>query len=224
MATANFFNANCTRYFVLGMNKYYTKEDVEANEMAPELVGEFDEVQTEFDYQTEKENIVSELQKKGWEDFDGYEGEAQVIAYKNKTLVYGGCEISLEIKALVRSGYYEGACMDLSGKVTIDSAGDYWTGSPEYDMFDDGEFSEISVVDDNWTGNPGLDHIQAKNIINKLNSIIEDLKIEAEYAFSRGCEREMFQAYHCSNGEAGYFNIQKKLYQEMDEENQGKAA
>lgn len=224
MATGNFFNANCTRYFVLGMNKYYTKEDVEANEMASELVGEFDEVQTEFDYQTEKENIVSELQKKGWKDFDGYEGEAQVIAYKNKTLVYGGCEISLEIKALVRSGYYEGACMDLSGKVTIDSAGDYWTGSPEYDMFDDGEFSEISVVDDNWTGNPGLDHLQAKNIINKLNSIIEDLKIEAEYAFSRGCEREMFQAYHCSNGEAGYFNIQKKLYKEMDEENQGKAA
>ena len=224
MATGNFFNANCTRYFVLGMNKYYTKEDVEANEMAPELVGEFDEVQTEFDYQTEKENIVSELQKKGWDDFDGYEGEAQVIAYKNKTLVYGGCEISLEIKALVRSGYYEGACMDLSGKVTIDSAGDYWTGSLEYDMFDDGEFSEISVVDDNWTGNPGLDHLQAKNIINKLNSIIEDLKIEAEYAFSRGCEREMFQAYHCSNGETGYFNIQKKLYQEMDEENQDKAA
>lgn len=224
MATGNFFNANCTRYFVLGMNKYYTKEDVEANEMAPELVGEFDEVQTEFDYQTEKENIVSELLKKGWEDFDGYEGEAQVIAYKNKALVYGGCEISLEIKALVRSGYYEGACMDLSGKVIIDSAGDYWTGSPEYDMFDDGEFSEISVVDDNWTGNPGLDHLQAKNIINKLNSIIEDLKIEAEYAFSRGCEREMCQAYHCSNGEAGYFNIQKKLYKEMDEENQGKAA
>lgn len=224
MATGNFFNANCTRYFVLGMNKYYTKEDVEANEMAPELVGEFDEVQTEFDYQTEKENIVSELQKKGWEDFDGYEGEAQVIAYKNKALVYGGCEISLEIKALLRSGYYEGACMDLSGKVIIDSAGDYWTGSPEYDMFDDGEFSEISVVDDNWTGNPGLDHLQAKNIINKLNSIIEDLKIEAEYAFSRGCEREMFQAYHCSNGEAGYFNIQKKLYKEMDEENQEKAA
>lgn len=124
----------------------------------------------------------------------------------------------------MRSGYYEGACMDLSGKVTIDSAGDYWTGSPEYDMFDDGEFSEISVVDDDWTGNPGLDHLQAKNIINKLNSIIEDLKIEAEYAFSRGCEREMFQAYHCSNGEAGYFNIQKKLYKEMDEENQGKAA
>lgn len=222
MATGNFYNANCSRYFVLGMNRYYTKEDVEECDLDPELEGEFDELGTEADYDFAKQNIVSGLQAKGWEDFDGYEGDARVIAYKDKSLVYGGCEISLEIKALVRSGYYEGACMDLSGKVTIDSAGDYWTGSPEYDLFED--FDESYIIDDNWTGNAGLDHLQAKNIIKKLNSIIEDLKIEAEYAFSRGCEREMFQAYHCSNGETGYFNIQKKLYQEMDEENQDKAA
>lgn len=222
MATGNFYNANCSRYFVLGMNRYYTKEDVEECDLDPELEGEFDELGTEADYDFAKQNIVSGLQAKGWEDFDGYEGDARVIAYKDKSLVYGGCEISLEIKALVRSGYYEGACMDLSGKVTIDSAGDYLTGSPEYDLFED--FDESYIIDDNWTGNAGLDHLQAKNIIKKLNSIIEDLKIEAEYAFSRGCEREMFQAYHCSNGETGYFNIQKKLYQEMDEENQDKAA
>ena len=222
MATGNFYNANCSRYFVFGMNRYYTKEDVEECDLDPELEGEFDELGTEADYDFAKQNIVSCLQAKGWEDFDGDEGDARVIAYKDKSLVYGGCEISLEIKALVRSGYYEGACMDLSGKVTIDSAGDYWTGSPEYDLFDD--FEESYVIDDNWTGNAGLDHIQAQNIIKKLNAIIEDLKIEAEYAFSRGCEREMFQAYHCSNGETGYFNIQKKLYQEMDEENQDKAA
>ena len=222
MATCNFYNENCSRYFVFGMNRYFTKEDVEECFLDPELEGEFDEFGTETDYEDSKQNIVSGLQAKGWQDYDGYEGDARVIAYKDKSLIYGGCEISLEIKALVRSGYYEGACMDLSGKVTIDSAGDYWTGSPEYDMFDD--FDESYVIDDNWTGNAGLDHLQAKNIIKKLNSIIEDLKIEAEYAFSRGCEREMFQAYHCSNGETGYFNIQKKLYQEMDEENQDKAA
>lgn len=224
MATSNFYNGNCSRYFVLGMNKYYSKEEVEANEMDPELVGEYDEAQTDFDYQIQKENIVSALQKKGWEDFDGYEDDAHVIAYKTKTLVYGGCKISLEINALVRSGYYEGACMDLSGKVIIDSAGDYWTGSPEYEMFDGGEFSEISVVDDDWTGNAGLNHLQAKNIINKLNSIIEDLKNEAEYAFSCGCEYELYQAYHCFNGETGYGKMQKKLYQEMDEANKKTAA
>ena len=222
MATCNFYNENCSRYFVFGMNRYYTKEDVEECDLDPQLEGELDEFETEADYAFAKQNIVSGLRKKGWEDYDGYEDDARVIAYKDKSLVYGGCEISLEIKALVRSGYYEGACMDLSGKVTIDSAGDYWTGSPEYDMFDD--FDESYVIDDNWTGNAGLDHLQAKNIIKKLNSIIEDLKIEAEYAFSRGCEREMFQAYHCSNGETGYFNIQKKLYQEMDDENQNNAA
>lgn len=222
MATGNFYNANCSRYFVLGMNKYYSKEDVEENGLDPELVGEYDEAQTDFDYQIEKENIVSNLQAKGWEDFDGYEDNAHVIAYKNKTVVYGGCEISLEINALVRSGYYEGACMDLSGKVIIDSAGDYWTGSPEYDIFED--FNELYVTDDNWTGNAGLDHLQAKNIINKLNSIIEDLKNEAEYAFSCGCEHELYQAYRCGNGETGYGKMQKRLYQEIDEANQNKAA
>lgn len=181
MATCNFYNENCSRYFVIGMNRYYTKEDVEECDLDPELEGKFDEFGTETDYEDSKQNIISGLQAKGWEDYDGYEGDARVIAYKDKSLVYGGCEISLEIKALVRSGYYEGACMDLSGKVTIDSAGDYWTGSPEYDLFDD--FDESYIIDDNWTGNAGLDHLQAKNIIKKLNSIIEDLRTEAEYVF-----------------------------------------
>ena len=222
MATCNFYNANCSRYFVFGMNRYYTKEDVEECELDPELEGEFDEFGTETDYEDSKQNIISGLQEKGWDDFDGYEGDALVIAYKDKSLVYGGCEISLEIKALVRSGYYEGACMDLSGKVTIDSAGDYWTGSPEYDLFDD--FDESYVIDDNWTGNAGLDRLQAKNIIKKLNSIIEDLRNEAEYVFSCNCGEELAVAYHCSNGETGYNRIEKRLYQEVDETNPTKAA
>ena len=215
MATCNFYNENCSRYFVIGMNRYFTKEDVEECDLDPELEGEFDEFGTETDYEDSKQNIISGLQEKGWEDSDGYEGDARVIAYKDKTLVYGGCEISLEIKALVRSGYYEGACMDLSGKVTIDSAGDYWTGSPEYDLFDG--FDESDVIDDNWTGNAGLDHLQAKNIIKKLNSIIEDLRDEAEYVFSCNCGEELAVAYHCSNGETGYNRIEKRLYQEVDE-------
>lgn len=222
MATCNFYNENCSRYFVFGMNRYFTKEDVVECDLDPELEGEFDEFGTETDYEDSKQNIVSGLQEKGWEDYDGYEGDALVIAYKDKSLVYGGCEISLEIKALVRSGYYEGACMDLSGKVTIDSAGDYWTGSPEYDLFDG--FDESDVIDDNWTGNAGLDRLQAKNIIKKLNSIIEDLRNEAEYVFSCNCSEELAVAYHCSNGETGYNRIEKRLYQEVDEANPTKAA
>ena len=215
MATGNFMSANCTRYFAIGMNRYFTKEDVEECDLDPEIEGEFDEFGTETDYEDSKQNIVSGLQEKGWDDFNGYEGDACVIASKDKSLVYGGCEISLEIKALVRPGYYEGACMDLSGKVTIDSAGDYWTGSPEYDLFDG--FDESDVIEDNWTGNAGLDHLQAKNIIKKLNSIIEDLRNEAEYVFSCNCGEELAVAYHCSNGETGYSRIEKRLYQEVDE-------
>ena len=215
MATCNFFSANCTRYFAIGMNRYFTKEDVGECDLDPELEGEYDELGTETDYEDSKQNIISGLQEKGWDDFNGYEGDACVIASKDKSLVYGGCEISLEIKALVRPGYYEGACMDLSGKVTIDSAGDYWTGSPEYDLFDG--FDESDVIEDNWTGNAGLDHLQAKNIIKKLNSIIEDLRNEAEYVFSCYCGEELAVAYHCSNGETGYNRIEKRLYQEVDE-------
>ena len=215
MATCNFYNENCSRYFAIGMNRYFTKEDVEECFLDPELEGEFDEFGTETDYEDSKQNIVSGLQAKGWEDYDGYEGDARVIAYKDKSLVYGGCEISLEIKALVRSGYYEGACMDLSGKVSIVSAGDYWTGSPEYDLFDG--FDESDVIEDNWTGNAGLNHLQAKNIIKKLNAIIEDLRNEAEYVFSCYCGEELAVAYHCSNGETGYNRIEKRLYQEVDE-------
>ena len=222
MATGNFYNENCSRYFAIGMNRYFTKEDVEECDLDPELEGEFDEFGTETDYEDSKQNIVSGLQEKGWDDFNGYEGDACVIASKDKSLVYGGCEISLEIKALVRPGYYEGACMDLSGKVTIDSAGDYWTGSPEYDLFDG--FDESDVIEDNWTGNAGLDHLQAKNIIKKLNSIIEDLRNEAEYVFSCYCGEELAVAYHCSNGETGYNRIEKRLYQEVDEANSNKAA
>ena len=222
MATCNFYNENCSRYFAIGMNRYFTKEDVEECDLDPELEGEFDEFGTETDYEDSKQNIISGLQEKGWDDFDGYEGDACVIASKDKSLVYGGCEISLEIKALVRPGYYEGACMDLSGKVTIDSAGDYWTGSPEYDLFDG--FDESDVIEDNWTGNAGLDHLQAKNIIKKLNSIIEDLRNEAEYVFSCNCGEELAVAYHCSNGETGYSRIEKRLYQEVDEAKPNKAA
>ena len=222
MATGNFMSANCTRYFAIGMNRYFTKEDVEECDLDPELEGEYDELGTETDYEDSKQNIVSGLQEKGWDDFNGYEGDACVIASKDKSLVYGGCEISLEIKALVRPGYYEGACMDLSGKVTIDSAGDYWTGSPEYDLFDG--FDESDVIEDNWTGNAGLDHLQAKNIIKKLNSIIEDLRNEAEYVFSCNCGEELAVAYHCSNGETGYSRIEKRLYQEVDETKPTKAA
>ena len=222
MATCNFYNENCSRYFAIGMNRYFTKEDVEECDLDPELEGEYDELGTETDYEDSKQNIVSGLHEKGWDDFNGYEGDACVIASKDKSLVYGGCEISLEIKALVRPGYYEGACMDLSGKVTIDSAGDYWTGSPEYDLFDG--FDESDVIEDNWTGNAGLDHLQAKNIIKKLNSIIEDLRNEAEYVFSCNCGEELAVAYHCSNGETGYNRIEKRLYQEVDETNPTKAA
>ena len=193
MATCNFYNENCSRYFAIGMNKYYTKEDVEENGLDPDLVDEVDEVLTDMEFQAEKDSIVSDLEEKGWSSCDEYEDDA-----------------------LVRSGYYEGACMDFSGMVSVYGGWDSWCHeTPEYDMFD--EIDETAVIDDDWTNNPGLNCLQAKNIIKKLDSIIEDLRDEAEYVFSRACDNELYEAYHCSNGETGYGETQKRLYQEVDE-------
>ena len=223
MATCNFMSANCTRYFVIGMNKYFSKETVEENGMDPKLVGEYDEVLTDMEFQAEKDSIVSDLEEKGWIGCDEYEDDARVIAYKTMTFNYGGCEISLKINALIRSGYYEGACMDLSGTVSVYGGWDsWWHETPEYDMFD--EIDEKDVIDDDWTNNPGLNCLQAKNIINKLDSIIEDLRDEAEYVFSCNCGEELAVAYHCSNGETVYSRIEKRLYQEVDETKPTKAA
>lgn len=223
MVAANFYSENCSRYFAIGMNKYYTKEDVEENGLDPDLVDEVDEVLTDMEFQAEKDSIVSDLEKKGWSCCNEYEDDARVIAYKTMTFNYGGCEISLEINALVRSGYYEGACMDLSGMVSVYGGWDsWWHETPEYDMFDN--IDEKAVIDDDWTNNPGLNCLQAKNIINKLDSIIEDLRDEAEYVFSRACDNELFEECHSSNGEAWYSETRKRIYKKMDEAKPTKAA
>lgn len=33
MATLNFYTENCSRYYVIGTAKYFTQEDIDANEM-----------------------------------------------------------------------------------------------------------------------------------------------------------------------------------------------
>ena len=71
MATSNFYMENCSRYFVLGTAKYYTQEDIDANEMEPEMLGEYDADGTEFNYECERDNILEGLEAKGWESGEG---------------------------------------------------------------------------------------------------------------------------------------------------------
>ena len=75
------------------------------------------------------------------------------------------------------------------------------------------------VIDDNWLDNNGLSKIHAARIIRKIQAIIEELKNEAELAFSMYCDEEMGLACLFSNGEAIYDRTGKRLWQEVEEQN-----
>lgn len=218
MATANFYVKNCSRYFVIGSNQYYTQEQIDEEGLDQELLGKYDEFGTEANFDADKLNVQYDLKAKGWDIEDGWDNseDASVIASKDICLNYGGCEISLTIKAILRSGYYEAACFDLAGDIEIhDGKNGYYVGL--WDMFGECVPNELDVIDSDFTGYAGLNRIQARNIITKINGVIEGLKNEAELAFSSYSEYELYCAYRCNNGEAGYGKVQKRLWQEVEE-------
>lgn len=75
------------------------------------------------------------------------------------------------------------------------------------------------VIRDDWYENKGMSKIHAAHIIRKIESIIDDLKNEAELAFSKYCDEELFCAWQAFNGEAGYSKTGKRLWQEVEELN-----
>ena len=103
MATSNFYMANCSRYYVIGTAKYYTQDDIDANGWDPEMLGEYDEDGTEFNYECERDNILEGLESIGWES-----GEGNTLATYTENFLYGGCEFSLTLQAQINSGYYDG--------------------------------------------------------------------------------------------------------------------
>lgn len=204
MATSNFNMENCSRYFVIGAAKYYTQEDIDANEMSPEMLGEYDEDGTELNFECERDNIIEGLEAVGWEA-----GEGETLATYTDYFIYGGCEFSLSLEAKVNSGYYEGACMDFDGALTVyDNDGDE---VGEYDVFGRYAANEDDVRGDNWTGNKGLSNMQARNIVQYIRSIVSRQRKQAESVFSQFAEYELTLAGRFNNGASLYNKVEKRL-------------
>jgi hypothetical protein len=202
MATSNFGTVNTSRYFAFGSNKYITQEDIDANDLPQERLGDFDQDFTEMEREDTINCVVVELMEHGWQDCTtGRCCDGETIADKEVTLNVGGCTIELCIEACICSGYYDGACFDLKGNIKVYDG----EGEESYEgwMFYDGyDFDESDVIEFNWTGRAGLSKLQAKNIIKRLRAKIEELRREAELAFSRNCEEEYIYIGHFDNGEA----------------------
>ena len=219
MSTPNFALKNASRYFVFGTPQYYTQEDIDANELDQDLLDHFDEIGTEVNFEAGKENVACELKAKGWHDIEECDGDrgytTTLFSEKTKTISFGNTSVDITIQAGCTSGYYEAANFDWFANIKTYRKVDYYYETCNYDYND---LTADDVIDDNWLDNNGLSKIHAARIIRKIEAIIDDLKNEAELAFSMYCDEEMFCAWQAFNGEAGYSKAGTRLWQEVEEQ------
>ena len=215
MSTPNFALKNASRYFVFGMPVYYTQEDIDENGLDQELLGKYDEFGTEANYYADKENVYYELKAKGWHNIDECDGDrsypTHLFAQKVESFFCGDTPIDVIIKAGCTSGYYEAANFDWFIKVRIDCDNSA--------LYEPDELEPDDVISQNWYGNRGIRTIHAAHVIRKIQAIIDELKNEAELAFSMYCDEEMCCTWIASNGEAIYDRTGKRLWQEVEEQN-----
>ncbi len=219
MSTPNFALKNASRYFVFGMPQYYTQEDIDANELDQDLLGEYDEIGTELNYEADKDNVAYELKAKGWHDIEECDRDRSypttLFSEKTKTISFGDTSVDVTVQAGCTSGYYEAAIFDWFAQVKVIGMIDGWHETFEYEH---DELEADDVIRDNWLDNKGLSKIHAARIIRKIEAVIDELKNEAELAFSKCCDAEMYCAWQAFNGEAGYSKAGKRLWQEVEEQ------
>lgn len=219
MSTPNFALKNASRYFVFGMPVFYTQEDIDEADLDPNLLDKFDELGTEFNYIDEKSNVACELKTKGWHDIEERDGDrsysTSLFSEKTVSINCGDNSIDITIQAGCTSGYYEAANFDWFVNIKTYRKVDYYYETCDYDYND---LTADDVIRDDWYENKGLSKIHAARIIRKIESIIDDLKNEAEIAFSKNCDEEMYCTFRAFNGEAGYSKTGKRLWQEVEEQ------
>lgn len=220
MSTPNFALKNASRFFVFGMPVYYTQEEIDEYGLDQNLLGQFDELDTEANYDADKANVAGELKAKGWHDIEDCDGDSSYpttfFSEKTKTICFGDTEVYVTMQAGYTSGYYEAANFDWFAKVEVSGMIEGWHETFEYEH---DELEADDVIRDNWYDNKGLSKIHAAHVIRKIEAIIDDLKNEAELAFSMYCDEEMYCTFLAFNGEAGYSKTGKRLWQEVEEQN-----
>lgn len=219
MSTPNFALKNASRYFVFGMPVYYTQEEIDERELDQNLLDKFDELSTEFNYDADKDNVAYELKAKGWHDIEERDGDRSypttLFSAKTVSINCGDNSIDITIQAGCTSGYYEAANFDWFVNIKTCRKVDYYYETCDYDYND---LTADDVIRDDWYDNKGLSKIHAAHILRKIESIIDDLKNEAEIAFSMFCDEEMYCTFRAFNGEAGYSKTGKRLWQEVEEQ------
>ena len=210
MSTPNFRSCNTSKIFALGMNKYYTQEQIEECNLDDELEGKLDELQTQPDYEYEKANALFQLEEKGWIETDEYDGDRSYhgtyFAEKTRCITVAGVSVEITLKAAVVSGYYEGCTFDVDGSASICDRDGYHVA--EYDLYGPYALCEEDVTRDNWTGNNGWSKIHAHTIFSAVRVALAELQTEAEEVFQNCSEYRLGCGGIFSNGSAIYYDLE----------------
>lgn len=218
MSTPNFASPNASRFFVYATPYHITQEDIDANGWEQDCLGQYDADFTRLQAEDAELNVTSELKKKGWHEIQEYSRDrnfpSTFFAEKTEEIYCGDTTVEITIQAGGTSGYYEAANFDWFAKVKVSGMIEGWHETFEYES---DELEAADVIRDNWFDNKGLSKIHASRVIRKIEAVIDCLKNEAELAFSKYCDEEMYCEWIAGNGEAAYSRTRRRLWQEMEQ-------
>lgn len=218
MSTPNFASPNASRFFVYATPYYITQEDIDANGWEQDCLGQYDDDLTRLYAEAAELNVTSELQEKGWHEIQEYSRDrdfpSTFFAEKTEEIYCGDTRVEITVQAGSTSGYYSAANFDWFASAKTYRKVDYYYETWEYEHND---LTAEDVIRDDWFDNQGLSKIHASRVIRKIEAIIDRLKNEAELAFSKYCDEEMYCEWIAGNGEAAYSRTRRRLWQEMEQ-------
>lgn len=213
MSTANFYKENARAYYVLDCRHYYNEDGEE--------IEEWEDGCTVYDDTDEEIDYIREHATRGGKV--GYYGR-WIVPEKDWRLAYGDsyrelfskhsyiplspdCGLDLTIEIYYRPGYYEAGVLDWNVYVE-DSEQRYFKAEiGDGDALDAMAEAWAYVSDREYTWNPGIVKMQARNITRKVQEAIEAAQQEADDFCKSWCTGVYGLAYRCSNGEAGYCKL-----------------
>jgi hypothetical protein len=174
MGTGNFSNENANSVFAVLMDK-------------------------ESDYDFFVEDIIEVLEDKGFTEINRRDNARNYsgleLAAKAVSKQYCGVWFEVNITAILRTGYYQGANLDWSIAYCIGDSG-WFDSLPDLNSIKD----DLSY----YGAGMGIATIQSKNALKWLENAPDGLIEELEAIYRDVCEHELAEAARFSNGEVMY--------------------
>lgn len=170
----------------------YEREILDVND---EPTGEFEHYSPEdWECKDFMKNIAMEFDIEPYKTIDPHELRSypsHVLGGFNENKIIAGVDVSINIYAVLRSGYYDGACLDWFTEIYL--------GGNEISSID-----EIQGEMAYYIENKGMAAIQGQNAAKWAETALEALTAKVEAVFKKYCEHELVVMATFSNGETIY--------------------